>query len=41
MSFNIFEAARAKNVQNKNNVFADFLKDKGLYDTMPIKTSLL
>lgn len=36
MSFNIFEAAKAKKTQNKNNVFADFLKDKGLYDKMSI-----
>ena len=36
MSFNIFEAAESKKTQNRNNVFADFLKDKGLYDNMSI-----
>jgi len=36
MSFNIFEAAKAKNPTNKTNVFADFLKDKGLYAKIAI-----
>lgn len=36
MNINLFEAIKAKESQNKSNVFADFLKDKGLYDKMPI-----